>query len=178
MRLGHDRSGSPAPVADAAVRVERVVGLVLLSIADFAPRTVLAFFVRAAAVLADETSLEGTTWFFVFVLDQPACLLMQAFQRPVVRCPGCIVVEVGDLLVLAASDVNLWEPFRAGIRDGPIVVPVAFSGRVAVRERVGVEQVHVELICVGGLDEIRFDGFDGCVDHHGVEIPIRHRQIV
>jgi hypothetical protein len=127
--------------------------------------------------------LEGASWLLVFVLNVPSAQLRQALQRAVVRCPRGVVSKVRTVLVQARISIDGRKPFRAGVLNGPVVVPGLDSGGITRRKAFGKQQVHVEhefvrvLWVLLGLDDISLDRFDGCVDHHDVIVPIRHMQI-
>jgi hypothetical protein len=135
----------------------------------------------ATSIAASERPFEGASWLLVFVLNVPTGLLMQALQRAVVRCPSGVVSKMGALPVALAVDVR--KPFRAGVLNGPAVIPILGSRGVTRRKAFGKQQVHVEhelvrvLRVLLGLDDVSLDRFDGCVDHHDVVVPIRHMQI-
>jgi hypothetical protein len=175
-----NRFGRPAAVADASVWIEHVVFRVSLAVTGLAIGLVFAFVGVATTVAASKRPLEGASWLLVFVLNVPSGQLRQALQRAVVRCPRGVVAKVRTVLVQARISIDAGKPFRASVLDGPVVVPVLDSGRIARRKALGKEQMHIEHELVRvllGPDDVSLDRFDGCVDHHDVVVPIRHMQI-
>jgi hypothetical protein len=166
-----------------AVRIEHVFFRVSLAVTDLAIGSIQAFVGVATTVAASERALEGASWLLVFVLNVPTGLLMQALQRAVVRCPSGVVSKMGAFPVQALVGVDAGKPFRAGVLNGPVVVPVLTSSGVTRRKAFGKQQVHIEHELVRvfrvflGLDDVSLDRFDGCVNHHNVVVPIRHMQI-